>query len=102
MPVFINPALSTLHGNAAAFITLCFNKTGQHWTLENIKGYSLANGQRYNTFPNELCLGHSISTCLAMFVKSPGKLLDYVKQNYFAANSNQTSKLKTKSQYLIN
>ncbi len=45
IPVIINPALSTSHGNAPAFQTICLSKKDEVWSIEGLRAYSIRDEQ---------------------------------------------------------
>ena len=105
LPVIVNPALSTLHGNAPAFQTLCFNKKHEGWQLSQIDAYHIEDEalsfNRYKRIVLDTCEKNHMTTCFSELLGNTSLLVEHVVSHYFADNHQQERRLKTSIDELV-
>jgi predicted phosphodiesterase len=104
VPVFVNPGLSTSHGNAAGFKSLCLQQGQTGWRIGGLNAYSYLEMEKdfvqYSHLPDDLCRQGDFEACMQDMLTNKERLHNYAKKVYFANNQAQKRAVKFKVEQL--
>lgn len=96
IPVILAPALSTDHGNAVSFKTVCFQRESSSWALDDVTSFKFDSGldqfKAYQTMKSNLCHNVPIPQCFSELPLKWESFVDYVQRFYYANNKNHAPK----------